>query len=212
MKTSESTKNIAAAIAKSQVEIKNPGNDGVGNFKNGFTTLATGLDTILKVYGNNGVAFTQMTRIEGDLIVLDTRLSHTSGEWIEGEYPVTRFPVTSQQLGSAMSYARRYAIFSAAGISGVNDPDEDDGHHANAVTTHAPKKAVKQASAMSADESAETQAHMIKAIEACKTHSELLKWAGAAAEDRARLAIEDNAKVMKAYKNAEAKLEKDIFE
>jgi hypothetical protein len=79
----------------------------------------------------------QITRLEGDVLMLDTRLAHSSGQWIQSEWPVCKFPSAPQQIGSALTYARRYSLFSIVGISG---DDDDDGTAANSQETQAPKR------------------------------------------------------------------------
>lgn len=193
MKTSESIKEISAAMAKSQIKLENTIADGLGNFNNRFTKLSTGLDMIRKVYGENGIAFTQMTRFDGEIIMLDTRMTHSSGEWIEGEYPVCKFPVTSQQLGSAMSYARRYAIFAAAGIASSDDTDDDDGTEANAVQTPAPKRKNKPETVelMSVADSARERSTLIASLTLCKTEKAMSEWRDASENLRARMHQDD---------------------
>lgn len=201
MKTSDSTKQLVAAMAKSALTLENPVSDGLGNFNNRFVKLATGLDTIRKVYGENNIVFTQMTRFDGEMIMLDTRISHSSGEWIEGEYPVCRFPVTSQQLGSAMSYARRYAIFSAAGIAPVDDPDEDDGTEANKVSTPAPKRQTKTETPemLSIADSSREKDTLLKSLTICTSQKQLLDWAENTSGLRKRLHKEDGEALKDAY-------------
>ena len=70
-------------------------------------------------------------------MMLDTRLSHASGQWFESEWPVCKLPAQPQAIGSAMTYARRYSLFALVGIAG----EDDDGEAANAAPTPAPVRA-----------------------------------------------------------------------
>jgi len=84
----------------------------------------------------------QLSRIhESGAPVLVTRIIHTSGEHIEGEFPlVCKDPNDPQKLGSAVTYARRYALSAALGITA----DDDDGQAAAGHTpAPAPKPAAK---------------------------------------------------------------------
>jgi hypothetical protein len=61
--------------------------------------------------------------------VLVTRLIHESGEWLGSRYPVHPVKADPQGEGSALTYARRYALMALVGIA----PEDDDGNAANAA-------------------------------------------------------------------------------
>jgi hypothetical protein len=130
MKTSETIGKISEALAKAQAILTNPTKDAENpHFRSRYASLDTGLNIVRKALSANNIAFTQGTRLDGDLLILETLLSHGSGEWMQSEYPVARFPVKQQELGSAMTYAKRYSLFGFVGIAGE---DDDDGNAANA--------------------------------------------------------------------------------
>lgn len=136
MKTSDTIGKISADLAKAQSVLKNPGKDAVNpHYRNEYLTLGSGLNVIRDTLSKHNIAFIQATRIDGDILILETRLTHSSGEWLEAEYPVCRFPAKPQEMGSAMTYAKRYALFSFVGIAGE---DDDDGNAANNTTVSAP--------------------------------------------------------------------------
>lgn len=135
MRTSETIGKISADLAKAQSVLKNPGKDAVNpHFRNSYATLDAGLNICREALSKHGIALIQATRIAGDILILVTRLTHSSGEWLEGEYPVCKFPIKPQEMGSCMSYAKRYALFSFVGIAGE---DDDDGNAANNTTVSA---------------------------------------------------------------------------
>lgn len=139
MKSSETTKGLSDALAKAQSVISNPSKDATNpHFKSKYATLDTGLNVVREALSKCGISFTQGTRMDGDVMMLETRLMH-GNEYLVSEYPVCRFPAKQQEIGSAMSYARRYSLFAIVGVAGE---DDDDG---NAATTpaHAPKTDVK---------------------------------------------------------------------
>ena len=142
MKTSEATNEIAAALAKAQGVIENPEKKAENPaFKNGgkvskYADLATGLTTVRAALSANGIAVIQAPRIEGEVLMLDTRLAHSSGQWLESEWPISKLGVTQQQIGSATTYARRYSLFSMIGIAG----EDDDGNEASKSETPAPAR------------------------------------------------------------------------
>jgi len=106
----------------------------------------------------------QLSRIhESGAPVLVTRIIHTSGEHIEGEFPlVCKDPNDPQKLGSAVTYARRYALSAALGITA----DDDDGQAAAGHTpAPAPKPQAKPAGNAMADLFAAHKLAYPKAVE-----------------------------------------------
>jgi ERF superfamily len=137
MKTSETIDAISAALAKAQGEIANPAKDAQNpHFRSSYADLAGGVNAIRAPLAKNGLAYIQATRLDGDILMVDTRVSHSSGQWIESEFPACRFPAKPQEVGSALTYARRYALFAIVGIAG----EDDDGNAANQTETPARKQ------------------------------------------------------------------------
>lgn len=139
-KSSESVAAIATALAKAQSELVNPeksliatirsSRTGEGDQSFRYASLASGLDIVRKTLGKNEIAIMQTTNIEtskeaGGIIQLTTMLAHASGEWIASDWPVC--PVTDvaypRRMGAALTYARRYALFTLVGIAGEDDLD-----------------------------------------------------------------------------------------
>jgi len=139
-RSSDSVGGLAAALAKAQAEIQNPEKsltativspfprEGVRSFR--YASLSSGLDLVRKCLGQYEIATVQATAIDQDngLIRLTTTLVHASGEWISSEWPVC--PVSEMaaphRLGAALTYARRYALFTLVGIAGEDDLDAPD--------------------------------------------------------------------------------------
>src|ERR1700674_3228943 len=65
---------------------------------------------------------------EAGLIRLTTTLAHASGEWLSSEWPVCPIaePAAPRRMGAALTYARRYALFTLVGIAGEDDLDAPD--------------------------------------------------------------------------------------
>ena len=135
MRTSETTKAISDAISKAQGSMPNVQKLGKSNYGH-FATLDDGLELCRQHCSKHNIAITQATRMSGEIMVLDTRLS-CGNEWIEAEYPVIRFPARQQEIGSALTYSRRYSLFALIGIAGEED---DDGTAANANAVAAPAR------------------------------------------------------------------------
>jgi hypothetical protein len=137
-RSSENVAAIATALAKAQTELSNPEKAMFGTVYNTCTdsqqsfryaSLASGLDIIRKALGSHQIAITQTTDIDkaGGTVNLTTILLHTSGEWISSDWPVCRLSETSapRRMGAALTYARRYALFTMVGIAGEDDLDAD---------------------------------------------------------------------------------------
>ena len=134
MNKSESIKNIAGALVKFQASVSKVAKESNNPFfKSKYASLANILDTIQKPLSECGLAISQFP----DGNALTTILLHAdSGEWMESSYVM---PVAKQNdpqaMGSAMTYARRYALGS---ILNLNIDDDDDGE--KAMGRQIPKK------------------------------------------------------------------------
>src|SRR5712672_3295696 len=134
---SESIGAIAAALAKAQVELANPEKSLVATIRSPFpregdrtfryASLSSGLDLVRKALGKHEIATVQTTSIdqEAGLIRLTTLLAHSSGEWVSSDWPVCPVGETAvpHKMGAALTYARRYALFTLVGIAGEDDLD-----------------------------------------------------------------------------------------
>ena len=138
-RSSESVAAIATALAKAQTELTNPEKAMVGTIYNvrsdspqsfRYASLSSGLDIIRKTLGGQQIAIAQTTDIDraNGMVNLTTVLLHTSGEWISSDWPVCQISETSapRRMGAALTYARRYALFTMVGIAGEDDLDAPD--------------------------------------------------------------------------------------
>jgi ERF superfamily len=95
-----------------------------------YAALSTGLDIVRKALGGHEIATVQTTAIdkEAGLIRLTTTLVHSSGEWLSSEWLVCQMAETAapRRMGAALTYARRYALFTLVGIAGQDDLDASD--------------------------------------------------------------------------------------
>lgn len=150
-RSSESIGALAAALARAQAELANPEKsltatipaafprEEVRSFR--YASLASGLDLVRKCLGQQEIATVQTTGIdkEAGFINLTTVLAHSSGEWMSSDWPVC--PVSEinapHRMGAALTYARRYALFTLVGIAGEDDLDAPD-QAASAPGTTAP--------------------------------------------------------------------------
>lgn len=139
-RASETIGAIAAALAKAQAELTNPEKSLTATIQSPFpresprtfryASLSSGLDIVRKCLGHQEIATVQSTVIdkEAGLIQLTTTLAHSSGEWISSDWPVCAVSETAapHRMGAALTYARRYALFSLVGIAGEDDLDAPD--------------------------------------------------------------------------------------
>ena len=124
---------LAAALAAAQAAMPPVVKDRVAKIGPGreyrYADLATILATVRPVLGTHGLALTQRTQIRGEAIVLLTELRHASGEVLDSEYPVAAIGARHQDMGGALTYARRYAL---CGLVGIAADEDDDGASAPA--------------------------------------------------------------------------------
>src|SRR5262245_31026743 len=139
-RSSESVAALASALAKAQSELVNPektltatirsGRAGEGERRFRYAPLASGLDIVRKTLGQNEIATVQTTTVDqaAGLVNLTTMLAHASGEWIASDWPVCPIAemANPQRMGAALTYARRYALFTLVGIAGEDDLDAPD--------------------------------------------------------------------------------------
>src|SRR5947209_12244169 len=142
-RSSESVAALAAALAKAQAELINPeksltaairtGRPGEAERSFRYAPLASGLDIVRKTLGQHEIATVQTTTIDqaSGMVQLTTVLAHASGEWIASDWPVCPIAETAnpQRMGVALTYARRYALFTLVGIAGEDDLDAPDLTH-----------------------------------------------------------------------------------
>jgi hypothetical protein len=139
-RSSPSIAALATALAKAQIELTNPeksligtvepqrGQGGARQFR--YAPLSSGLEIVRKTLGQHEIATVQTTAIDqvAGVVNLTTVLAHSSGEWIASDWPVCSVAETERQhrMSAALTYARRYALFTLVGIAGEDDLDAPD--------------------------------------------------------------------------------------
>jgi len=136
-RSSETVAALASALAKAQAELINPEKSLTAIIRTGrpgevgrsfrYAPLSSGLDIVRKTLGQHEIATLQTTAIDqtAGMVNLTTTLAHASGEWIASDWPVCPIGETAnpQLMGAALTYARRYALFTLVGIAGEDDLD-----------------------------------------------------------------------------------------
>jgi ERF superfamily protein len=139
-RSSASVGALASALAKAQVELINPEKSLTASIRTGragerertfrYAPLSSGLDIVRRTLGQHEIATVQTTAVDqaAAIVNLTTMLAHSSGEWITSDWPVCPIAETAnpQRMGAALTYARRYALFTLVGIAGEDDLDAPD--------------------------------------------------------------------------------------
>jgi ERF superfamily len=138
--SSETIGAIAAALARAQAQLVNPEKSLVGTIRSDqgsgaersfrYAPLSSGLDIVRKTLSQHEIATVQTTAVDqaAGIVNLTTVLAHSSGEWIGSDWPVCAISeiTTPHRMGAALTYARRYALFTLVGIAGEDDIDAPD--------------------------------------------------------------------------------------
>lgn len=128
MQKSESIKELASALNKAQAEMSGA-KKGANNpfFKSKYADLNAVVDAVRIPFSENGLSYSQFPIMEDNKVGVETILMHESGEWMSS---ILTLPMTKQDpqaAGSAITYARRYALQAIAGIPA----EDDDGNAAS---------------------------------------------------------------------------------
>jgi hypothetical protein len=127
MKQSESITDLATALCLAQAEMGGAIKDSTNPFFNSsYADLTSVIKVIKEPFAKWGLSFVQLpvTSAGGNGIGVSTMLMHKSGQWLQSEYLLPMDKVTPQGAGSAITYARRYALQSLVGIPSVDDDSE----------------------------------------------------------------------------------------
>ena len=138
--SSESVAALAAALAKAQARLVNPEKSLTATIRTGragetertfrYAPLSSGLEIVRKTLSEHEIAVIQTTALDASsrILNLTTMLAHASGEWIASQWPVCPLAdiASPHRMGAALTYARRYALFTLVGIAGEDDLDAPD--------------------------------------------------------------------------------------
>ena len=235
-RSSESVAALASALAKAQAELVNPeksltatirtGRPGEGERSFRYAPLSSGLDIVRKTLGQHEIATVQTTAIDqaAGIVNLTTMLAHASGEWIASDWPVCPVAETAnpQRMGAALTYARRYALFTLVGIAGEDDLDAPDLCAAPPTTvartgpgsgelrlpprsdgSGRARAAARAASTpvLSSDESAAQRDRLLGEITGLQSQESAANWAQKALAAKNRLSAEDAKLLEEAFEN-----------
>jgi ERF superfamily len=170
-RSSQSIASLAAALAKAQAELVNPEKSLVATIRSDgphgaeqtfrYAPLSSGLDIVRKTLGQHEIATVQTTAIDqtAGIVNLTTVLAHASGEWIASDWPVCAISETAtpHRMGAALTYARRYALFTLVGIAGEDDLDAPDLNAPTAPASGAEKPAPNKLGRLNGGQTHSTQ-------------------------------------------------------
>jgi hypothetical protein len=237
-RSSPSIAALATALAKAQIELTNPeksltgmiepqrGQGGARQFR--YAPLSSGLEIVRKTLGQHEIATVQTTAVDqaAGIVNLTTVLAHSSGEWIASDWPVCPVAETAtpHRLGAALTYARRYALFTLVGIAGEDDLDAPDligpvpqteklgiesksvGNGGESTSSHRAGRArankfnsPSAASELSAALSASLRAELLREIECLGAADEAALWAERRLPAKNQLSATDAQQVEEAF-------------
>jgi hypothetical protein len=240
-RSSECIASLAAALAKAQIELVNPEKSLVGTISSDdrkrterdfrYAPLSSGLDIVRKVLGQHEIATVQTTSVDqaAGIINLTTVLAHASGEWIASDWPVCAVSETANphRMGAALTYARRYALFTLVGIAGEDDLDAPDlitpaatgsgkaseqskaegngrlngGNHASTggVPARRDRKPPPSKEVLGAERSAELRDRLLNDIGSLSSSDEAALWAHRSLAEKNTLTAADSRQVEEAF-------------
>lgn len=128
---------LARALAKAQGAMAKASKDRVNpHYRSSYATLASVWDACRDPLSANGLAVVQLVAAADKAsVTVETRLLHEGGESVSSSLTMPVAQATAQGVGSAITYARRYAL---AALVGVAPDDDDDGNEASRAPTRAP--------------------------------------------------------------------------
>ena len=141
---------LISALCAAQAQFR-----AVEKSKKGARSMYAPLEDVLAmvrpVLASRGLAITQTTYVKDDWLMLLTALRYTDGDFLTGDYPVCAIGKPPQEIGSALTYARRYALLAICGIQPGDE--DDDGEHATQQARKEPQPERRAAPAARPDDS-----------------------------------------------------------
>jgi hypothetical protein len=128
---SEQINELAAALSKAQGEMKLAElNRANPFFKSSYSTLSAVIAACQEPLSKNGLAYSQFVQRNESGLCVETMLMHSSGQYLSSVCPLIVGKQDMQGLGSAITYAKRYALQAMVGVASDEDPEDDDGNGA----------------------------------------------------------------------------------
>ena len=191
---------LAESLAAAQAEIEDAKKDAVNpHFKNRYATLSSVRAAVTAAFSKHGLSVTQTFEPHGtDAVMVVTWLFHKSGEWLCSRLYMPVSKKDPQGFGSAISYARRYALAAIAGVAS----DDDDGEEA---TKPGPVKAQPKSTQPKAPSGVDVAA-ILESLTGAKTPVDLAKAGQMAASAKSSMTPEEYQQCLAAYKSTERQI------
>ena len=136
---------LAEALAAFQAEVPTIRKDNEarvasqkGSYTYAYADLSDVTEKVMPLLGKHGLSFTAAPTQTKHGFVLKYALRHTSGNDLRGTYPLPPANTSPQALGSAITYARRYALCAVTGVAPGGD--DDDAHQAQPAPQQQPQQ------------------------------------------------------------------------
>ena len=128
MNSSPTIKELAGALTKAQGQIVGAVKDAANPFfRSAYADMQSVWDAIRKPLTDNGLSIVQAPLTDGDKVGVETMLLHESGEFLVSTLWMTPVKNDPQAIGSAITYARRYALQAVAGVASIEEDDDGEG-------------------------------------------------------------------------------------
>lgn len=163
MRRSEAFNEIAGALAKAQAKIEPAPADKTGkvksdkaNYEYYYADLAGVREACRGPLAENGIAVLQPVAVDGSKVTVTTLLAHSSGQWFEADLTLMAPGTGAQQIGGAITYARRYGLAAMVGVAAEKDDDGEGDQRdrqrqeSTAAKREAPRPLQAQAGSMDA--------------------------------------------------------------
>lgn len=122
MNRSENLDLLAVALAKFHTEVSNPTKNAQNpHYKSKYADLAEIISVSREPLALNGLSVVQMVGFEGNHVVIETVLLHSSGQFLSSMLSVPVSKMDAQGIGSATTYGRRYSWAAMCGLAQEDD-------------------------------------------------------------------------------------------
>lgn len=205
---SETVGFIFTALSQAQATMPNPRKNAINpRFGSGYTTTDEVLNVAREHLSAVGICIIQTTYMDGGLLMVETKLGHTSGEWIASHYPVIGTPFKPQDGLSSLTYARRAALCALIGIAGE---DDDDGNTANKAGEIAVPVVEKEPEpGLSEAEQDDLYQTMTNDLETVETLDDLADWSDVYKPQKELLRFSQQKEVVAAFNKRKAQLKEE---
>ena len=137
---------LAKALASAQAEFGTVPQSGMNPFhKSKYSTIEDYVNAAKPILAKHGLSISQAPNLMDGQFVLTTILMHESGEHLASNQPIFATKQDAQSMGSAITYARRYAYGAVLGMASGDFDDDGNAAAAKSTKQASPPKTQKPA-------------------------------------------------------------------